>query len=426
MPWRNILKKGWSKIIVAHNGPIVKFSNVRFQNILNKFDSSKSNMVRRDSVLHQQYKKATSLLVGLGNGDLTVGDVFDIENLAKFSAIVDLFAAYHSAHWSSSRMYYNPITSRIEIFNYDNLTLGSFDWLIGAGRSYFRAEGSTNVALYNLLFDDPNFFKAYVKALEQVSQKSYLDKMLADLKNVIARDEKLLKSEWVNFSFTKGWFFEPSPPALSSVDFLYRNQEKIRAIVSAKGMVEAHYQNSYDGKIALALKNSSPMPIEVMGIDFEKNLHKPLKTTILPVKRIQDKAPVRLVYFSESDFRKAPIYSLKLKYKVMGGNEIQEANISQRAMAEGTFFEMTSKISPSPNAKQGSFCQPPYAPIRDIDELNELEFVRVKKATRKMIFRTSLWDKKSNRYVPWNLKKSVVIPKGYQVIIEPESQIAFP
>jgi hypothetical protein len=404
-----------------HNGPIVKLTGSR----LSKFDSAKSNMVQRDPVLHQQYKKATSLLVALANGDLTVSDVFDVEKLAKFSAIIDLFAAYHGAHWSSSRMYYNPVTSRIEIFSYDNLTLGYFDWLIGAGRSYFQAEGKNNTPFFNFLFNDPKFYKAYVKALEQVSQKSYLEKMLADLKNEIDRNEKLLKSEWVNFSFTKGWFFDPSPPGISSIDFLYRNQEKIRAIVSAKGMVEAHYQNSKDGKIALALKNSSPMPIEVMGIDFEKNLHKPLKAAILPVKRIQDKAPVRLVYFSESDFGKTPITSLKLKYKVMGGSKAQEANISPHTMTKGTPFKASSEISPSPNVKQGLSCHPPYTPIRDIKEINELKFVDVKKATREIIFRNRLWDKKLNMYLPWVLKKGIVIPEGYQVIIEPESKISF-
>lgn len=404
-----------------HNGPIVKLTT----SILSKFDSAKSSSVKRDPVLHQQYKKATGLLVALANGDLTVSDVLDVKKLAKFSAIIDLLAAYHGAHWSSSRMYYNPITSRIEIFSYDNLSSGNIDWLIGAGRSYFRAEGSRGVPLFNLLFDDPKFFKAYVKALEQVSQKSYLDKMVADLKHVIDRDEKLLKSEWINFSFTKGWFFEASPPAMSSVDFLYLNQEKIRAIISAKGMVEAHYQNNHDGKIALALKNSSPLPIEVMGIDFEENLHKPLKTAVLPVKRIQDKAPVRLVYFSETDFGKTPISSLKLKYKVMGANEVQEAKISQHVMTEGTPFKLASDISLAPNVKQGSPCHPPYFPIRDIKKLNELEFVNVKEAAREIIFKTMIQDKESKKYIVWNLIKSIVIPEGYQVIVEPRSLISF-
>ena len=203
------------------NGPILKF-NIP----LVSFDVSKSKSTNNNPVLLEQYRKAKGLLYALLARELTVEQVFDLKKLAKFAALIDLFAAYHGAHWSSSRMYYNPITSRLEIFSYDNMTTGYFQYLIGAGRSYFQNEGSIGEELYNVLFNDQAFFKEYVKALEHVTKKSYLDKMLSDLEYVIDRDTKLLRSEWVNFGFTKHWFFEHMH-AKSSVDFLYENQKKI-------------------------------------------------------------------------------------------------------------------------------------------------------------------------------------------------------
>ena len=284
------------------NGPILKFASS-----LTKYDAAKSESVKKKPALFQQYEKAKGILAALIVGELTVEQVFDLKKLAKFAALIDLLAAYHGAHSSSSRMYYNPVTSRLEIFSYDNLSIGYFQSLIGAGRSYFQKAKLPQYGFYNILFNDPAFFKEYIKALEQVTKKTYLDKMLSDLKNVIDRDEKLLQSEWYNFGFTKHWMFDKEHYHPSSVDFFYQNQKEIQEILSAKRTIKAYYQNNQNKKTVLAVKNISPMPIEVLGIFFQNTLHPPTKKTILPVKPFDGEAKVRLVNFPKLGIEKRKI-----------------------------------------------------------------------------------------------------------------------
>ena len=66
-----------------------------------------------DSTKHM-YHKAVQLLESFRRGELKTNEVFDVHKLATFLALTDLMGAHHNAAWSSLRLYYNPITSRLE------------------------------------------------------------------------------------------------------------------------------------------------------------------------------------------------------------------------------------------------------------------------------------------------------------------------
>ncbi|MEC8956824.1 MAG: CotH kinase family protein [Nitrospinota bacterium] len=388
------------------NGPILKF----YRSYLTRFDAAKTESVKKNPILYQQYQKAKGILAALIVGELTVEEVFDLKKLAKFAALIDLFGAHHGAHWSSSRMYYNPVTSRLEIFCYDNNIIGYFEPLIGAGRSYFQEQGPNTLPFFDILFNDPVFFKEYVNALKQVAKQSYLKKMLSDFKNVIDRDEKVLQSEWVSFGFTKQWMFDTSRVHPSSVSFLYQTQKKIQTILSGKGAIKAYHQKNQDNKTILALKNTSPMPIEVIGIYFQNTLHPPTKKTILPVKPLKSEAKVKLVNFPKLDIVKTQNYSAKLKYEIMGANLIQEVNISQKPLKEGIPFKAAPNISL--NRKN---LTSPCPKVQTINELKEYEFLDFKLATNEIFIRTGTWE----------LSKNLILPEGHKVIIQPKAQIIF-
>jgi hypothetical protein len=194
------------------------------------------------------------------------------------------------------------------------------------------------------------------------------------------------------------------------VELLYKNQKKIQAILSGKGAVKAHYQNNQDKKTVLALKNTSPMPIEVLGIYFQNKLHPPSKNTILPVKPLDGKAPVRLVNFPELDIGKTQNSSIKLKYQIMGASLIHEADIRRKVFKEMAPSETVPRL-PFSRKIPVSAC----ATVRTINELQEYDFLDFKLATREIFIRTGAWE----------LSENLVLPKGYKVIVEPKTQIIF-
>ncbi|MEZ4847156.1 MAG: hypothetical protein R3B93_00695 [Bacteroidia bacterium] len=69
--------------------------------------------------LNLQFQQAKILLDQFKFGTKTVSEVFDIDRLAKFYALVDLTRAYHSLIWHNMRFYYNPVTSKLEPIGFD-------------------------------------------------------------------------------------------------------------------------------------------------------------------------------------------------------------------------------------------------------------------------------------------------------------------
>ena len=420
------------------NGPVIKIAS----SALTFFDAAKSGVVQRDPVLYQQYQKATQLLRALVKGELTVSEVFDVKKLAKYCAIVDLLGGGHGAHWSSLRLYYNPITSKLETIYYDGNTDGYFNTLIGAGRSFFQSPGNRAYPIFNILFDDPVFFKNYVVALEKVSEKSYLDNLLTDLGGIIDRDEKLLASEWVNYSFTKKSGFVGTAND-NNVSRLYKTREKIRLIVSGQGfqqkiqlvtaeqeIVQAHHQMSISDKITLGLISKSPMPIEILGIRRKNILHKPLKPAILPtripttpgfgnyanVTLVDDPRP-RLVYFSSLDFRGEDITSLMLSYRVMGSSFIREVSISpipiEGVIEDASGETLADEIHQPSTVSDGSSDTITRDIIREKSNLDKYEFLDVRDSIREITIRRGAWK----------LSRNLVIPKGYKLIAKPGTKI---
>ena len=52
-------------------------------------------------------------------GDLAPGEVFDLELMARFLAVVEVWEAHHCLAWHNMRFYYNPLTARLEPVVFD-------------------------------------------------------------------------------------------------------------------------------------------------------------------------------------------------------------------------------------------------------------------------------------------------------------------
>ena len=75
--------------------------------------------ILKDSTLSSQFTKASSLLKGYLLDSLAFSDVFDVELMAKYNAVCNLFGAWHAMTKHNLRFYYNPITARLEPVGFD-------------------------------------------------------------------------------------------------------------------------------------------------------------------------------------------------------------------------------------------------------------------------------------------------------------------
>jgi hypothetical protein len=97
------------------NGTFGPFSNP-FVAMVKPFRSSK---ISKSPNLQSDLDSAIGLMRGFMSGDLAAGAVFDLDLMARFIAIVEVWNAHHSLGWHNMRFYYNPLTARLEPIGFD-------------------------------------------------------------------------------------------------------------------------------------------------------------------------------------------------------------------------------------------------------------------------------------------------------------------
>ena len=75
--------------------------------------------VREDEVLYKQFLTGSSLFRDYIDDKKKISEVFDIELTAKYTAIANLLGATHALGGHNYRVYYNPVTSKLEPIGFD-------------------------------------------------------------------------------------------------------------------------------------------------------------------------------------------------------------------------------------------------------------------------------------------------------------------
>ena len=218
--------------------------------VSNPIDAFESSKIQSDSILFSQFQTAKNLLEALRSGVLTTSQVFNIEKLAKFYAIVDLTNAWHSTGWTNTRLYYNPATSLLEPIGYDAFT-GEIDpitYLMG----YSKPKDFED-SIYDLrytLFKDMEFFEEYIKQLQRISQSGYLEEFLDEI------DKELKNSLYT--------IWRDNPMYSFSTNVIYQNREYIRNALNPLVGIRAYLKVSAP-KIIVEVANIQPLPVVFQG-----------------------------------------------------------------------------------------------------------------------------------------------------------------
>jgi len=148
--------------------------------------------------LTKQYNNAINLLQEFRNGKLPVYKVFDIEKWAKYCALLDICNGTESYFfWPNARIYYNPITSKIEPIGYSyerSTDEDSKAYLLDA----LRAEKYPHYEFAYSLLKDSVFVNAYTKALQKFTQPDILEKFYKKNESKLNQKLAILDKEYMS------------------------------------------------------------------------------------------------------------------------------------------------------------------------------------------------------------------------------------
>jgi len=337
---------------------------------INTFNKS---TVLKDPVLFKQFVVGKDLLESFRNGDLPARKVFDFRKLAKFYAISELMGGLHSTAWHNLRFYYNPISSLLEPIGYDGM----------AGEDLKDIWPRTPVVIkdapddfYSRVFDDMIFFEEYIKELEKITRKSYLNKLFEDINKDLQKNLKIIHCECPYFIFSKENFS--------------KNQQHIKAVLNPPKGLNAYFRGRDNLGIELAIGNVQSFPIEVLGVSLgsvvplepkEKIVIKPM----IPSKPVKYQT-IKFLFPKKFTWKDDMRENLKVEYKLLGASEKKSRSVFPYSNLSDGFIE-NDFIRQSPN-------------------VHEFKFLSINNSIKKIFIRPG----------NWLLRKNMIIPKGYELI----------
>ncbi|MCG8575275.1 MAG: CotH kinase family protein, partial [Flavobacteriales bacterium] len=170
----------------------------------------KKGRTMKSDALSQQFFNGATLLERYKNLDQNPAEIFDVEKLGKYYALLDLGNVHHALAWHNRRFYYNPVTARLEHVGFD-MQPGVKP--IGKPLAMEKMQHTESGMFREFLLDhyvllDEGFRNAYLESYRRFSSKEYLDSVFDVLNEEIIANEELMKYEIENFQFNKDIYYE--------------------------------------------------------------------------------------------------------------------------------------------------------------------------------------------------------------------------
>lgn len=337
--------------------------------------------IQDDEVLMNQFNKARNLLEGFRRRELKTSQVFDIKKVAKLFAVGDLFGYSHFLAYANMRIYYNPVTSKLELIAYDNQAITELSTsygLIGAGKKIEGEIGllDDNFFTDNFFFSDKEFFTEYINALEEISDKRYLDEFFANVDE--EADEKLdiLHKTYPAYSFE----YKP---------VLYNNQEYIRYMLNPIKAVQVYTDEINENILTLQIGNIHVLPIEIVDVNAGDTVLKPTGNILLEAKSHLENVDFREYGFViPTGFKLNKTSEMKINYKILGTEQIKSELVYPWKFYSLDYFDNDV--------------------LRKESNFKDFNFLTVDETRKSIFFKKGKWE----------LNETLILPKGYTIFAQ--------
>jgi len=205
------------------------------------------NKVLSSPVLSKQFEIAKNLVVGLRNGRLKLSEAFDIEKLTLYIALSNLFGGHHGLHVENIRLYYNPVTNKMEPVSFDSNSGNKLQSL----REF-------PIGIHDDLFNEK-----LIQAYEKVSSQEFIDGFV-----------KKYLEELNDLAMNLSGEFNDAPLDLS---ILQHNANFIKKKIHPKTIIESSLISYAPGEMKIRIRNFSEFPVLIDGLTLNngKALNQP-------------------------------------------------------------------------------------------------------------------------------------------------------
>ncbi len=319
-------------------GIIVKFSEdelwfnyrLKYNSIISSnipyFEASsivpfQENKVASNKYLLDQFLIAQDLMYQFRYALKPASEIFDIDKLAKYMAIMDIMVGYHGIHWHNQRFYYNPVSMKLEPIAFDNY-MGSVKIETLFIGKYIYEEEQCQISWKGLigLFEDKIFVTKYLDYLNYYSQN--FSNLIKPTLDEVMEFEPMIQKEFPYYKFEK--FYEQriekirrelDDYAIFIKDTLRDDQIKYKP--DSENDYEYNYEipgylvkvysevNPSNGNIELTVVNYFNQAIELTGyilndeqqIGLEKNISMAAFETYALTTEIKDLLKIKVLKF---------------------------------------------------------------------------------------------------------------------------------
>lgn len=261
----------------------------------------------KDSAWLKQFQNALVMMEAFRRGERKASEVFDIEKFANRHAILDLVGGQHSADWSDVKFYYNPETKLIEPIAYESFSGRPIQTILGHYK--FTGKKAYNYDFHKVLFNDAEFFSAYIASLQRMTNVDYLDSFFTRNEDEINMNKAVMHTE---FPYKE----------LSNEEY-YRNAEIIRENLDVPQFFHAYVETTNADTLTLRVGSIEGLPAQITAIHINDTLSATLDNgPIVPAKGIVDYVDynnIDVVIPGLANARK--LDKIMIDHQLLGGNQ---------------------------------------------------------------------------------------------------------
>lgn len=276
--------------------------------------------ILKDEDIIKNYQTGVDLLEQFRRGIKTTSEVFDVEKMARFHAIIDLVGGEHSLDWSDVKFYYNSKTKRVEPVGYESFSIRKTEQI--AGQQIYNNYDSLMFNYHAQLFKDPVFFEAYISNLERIANEDYLNQFIEKIQPELDQKIGIIAKEWAYRKFNFDGYFE-------NIDLIKNN-------LNLPKPFHAFVNHLSDSTIVIDVAPVSDFPIEILKLKKGKKEFKLSQHFILPPK-----ARETYIHFYQLNFlgQVKKIKGLVIEAKIPGYSKTFEIEV-----APYSYFNQKSKF----------------------------------------------------------------------------------
>jgi CotH kinase protein/Right handed beta helix region len=373
-----------------------------FDSYKNTFiDAFRTSKVKKSERLSRDFRYAVGMLRGFVQGKMKASDVFDAEQIGKLAAAADLWGAWHVLVWRNIRFYLNPITMKLEPIAYDanHDDRGAVGTLV-----------SHKSQLFSELLMDPEIFTFYKKTVTDLANQVIRGDLLEILKGKESTLLNQLHNEYFLLPSINFGYFTKQAIFISTYDFSqykptsYHFTETIKIDdirdIDYPKILHAYIINGAEPTVEIAA--AVPHEIEVTDIRLKS---KNAKHPDIQLQDFADKLPIAL---DPLDKGKAPVF--------------HSYNLTTLENKKGYDLQVSAKIK----GYKKNF-RVKVMPYYSVIDRNPVPVSSIEEQLVKHPFLNLSADKKSITITQgkYEIHDSVVIPAGYQFIVEKGAVLQF-